>query len=252
MPHTTARIANATHPIKRVAMDAKPRTAPWARHVINYYYSVPLRKIRVIIVHKLYITEDPTFWTLRLKCPEKRCHDWTKTRRYQQRFTSWLYHYRTNFHIPARKVFISCKGCGHIFCWTGKSILYYPVTSENFLRCALGVRWWRLLLAGRQVTVYCYSGVCIRVGWVKSQAVCAGVEIPQRCVLSPIFFIVNIYMNLTSSLGRVDQGFTLGFSRLNRHLIGFLFCATMPEWKTVVQIQCAMSLQKPMAIYVAG
>ena len=41
MPRTTARITNATLPIKRVAMDAKPRTAPWARHVIDYYYRGP-------------------------------------------------------------------------------------------------------------------------------------------------------------------------------------------------------------------
>jgi len=122
------------------------------------------------------------------KCPEKRClaiiHDWTETRRYPQRFTSWLYHYRRNFHIPAcfRKVLILCKGCGHIFSWTGKSILFYPVNRENFLRCALGVRWWRpfllavkLLYTATQVFVSVSAGSnhkrSVRV-WKSHNGVC--------------------------------------------------------------------------------
>ena len=48
----------------------------------------------------------------------------------------------------------------------------------------------RLLLVAK--SLYSYSGVCIRVGRVKSRSFTVSVGLRQRCVLSPLLLIVNI------------------------------------------------------------
>ena len=66
------------------------------------------------------------------------------------------------------------------------------------------------------VSLYHRSKVCVCVSSNKSKPFNVSVGLRQGCVLSPLLFIV--YMNWIEKQSQVDEGITIGTSRVNRLL----------------------------------
>ena len=66
------------------------------------------------------------------------------------------------------------------------------------------------------MSLYDCSKVCVRVSSNKSKPFNVNVGLRQGCVLSPLLFIV--YMNWIDKHSQVDEGITIGTSRVNRLL----------------------------------
>ena len=122
-----------------------------------------------------------------LKKDEK--NNWVKAGQYPVHFSSRPKHYSPNFHSPVnfREIIGVHQRRLHMFFRPRESIQRVPreklweVLREYCVDC-------RLLLAVK--SLYSCSDVCVCVGGVKSQPSIVGVGLRQRCVLSPLLFIV--------------------------------------------------------------
>ena len=68
------------------------------------------------------------------------------------------------------------------------------------------------------ISLYHCSKVCVCVSSNKSKPFNVSVDLRQGCVLSPLLFIVLAYMNWIDKHSQVDEGITIGASRVNRLL----------------------------------
>jgi len=115
-------------------------------------------------------------------------NNWTKAGWYPVRFSLLPLHYRTNFHSSkfSRNPGSMPKKYRHVLSTSGKYGKYIAGFLLKSYVGVVGVRCWRVPLAGRQVTVFLLRKLC-RCRQRKSQPFNFGVGLRQWCVLSPLF-----------------------------------------------------------------